>query len=327
MTRWEDYWRNLAHFERLTFLITHLSTPVNQNYPYEAEWYTYPIVPWAAQCGCDPPETLTIKSYTDDTGSPSLSYQYLGFNNERYNVTWRKIMSHAIDYTYVIEELKLGNCIRANSPISPAFGSAYNESSNTLRFNITFSRLLMKSLGFGDMEWNDSQWITIAEGSSPFLTVNFTYNVGNIFREDFFISLKNWFKLIGIKVVKNAISWENYLYLLTKSPKNLGLFVLDYYPTIFEPFRLFNELYNPKSVLNSAQVNDPWLNNQISIALNTTDINHRNMICKKIQGYITQTALFHAPLFHSKIYFIHSAKIYNPAYNSLRLFEAYYMYL
>ena len=79
---------------------------------------------------------ITLKKFSEDTGIPGILYYYIGFNNHKYNQTWRKAMSFAIDYTYILDELLLGNAIRANSPISPIFGAAYNESAPAVYHHI-----------------------------------------------------------------------------------------------------------------------------------------------------------------------------------------------
>ncbi len=58
----------------------------------------------------------------------------------------------------------------------------------------------MVSMGFGNMGWNDSQWITIAEGSTPFHSVGFYFNTGNTIRENLFVALYNRFKLIAVEL-------------------------------------------------------------------------------------------------------------------------------
>ena len=40
-----------------------------------------------------------------ETETPGLIYQYLSFNVNLINLTWRKAMSYAINYTYIIEKM------------------------------------------------------------------------------------------------------------------------------------------------------------------------------------------------------------------------------
>ena len=314
-SRWDGYWRNLAHFEKLACIIP------DEELGVEADWYTG-IVPWAWCCGEEAPDTIKIKSFTNDTGLPGLTYQYLGFNNKLYNATWRKVMCLVLNYSYIMEVLRLGDGIRANSPISASFGPAYNSSAQVTN-NITKARNIMKSMGFGIGFTTDAEWIAVAESSSPFLSIPYTYNTGNRFREDLLIAITYWYKQIGINVVDDGVTWLQYLSYLTDTPEYLGLFTFGLLPMQYDPFYIFNELFNPNSNGNIAQVDDPWLTNQFSLALNTINDSLRNTIYKDIQGYITETGFFYAPLFHPKIWFIHSANLYNVPYNAMERFEAY----
>ena len=72
-------------------------------------------------------------------------------------------MSWAINYTYVIDVMRLGNAYRCVSPVSPGYGAAYNASAVAFApfYNITKAREIMVSMGFGDMGWTDAQWIAV----------------------------------------------------------------------------------------------------------------------------------------------------------------------
>jgi ABC-type transport system substrate-binding protein len=322
-SRWEGYWRNLAHFEKMIFG-TYEYFECSYAKGCEMDWYNSEYFsPWR-ELG-PPDDTIKIINFTDDTGFPSLTYQYLGFNNQVYNATWRKVMCLALNYSYVLENFRTGNGIRANSPISSCFGAAYNLSAQT-SYNITQARNIMQSMGFGLGFVNDSQWRAVAEGVSPFLTVNFTFNNGNTFREDLFFVVQEWYKDIGVKVEENGVTWSQYLSYLNDTPEYLSLY--SHYSTLehFDPYNMLNQLFNPNSDSNIAQVDDPWVNNKLSLALNTSDETTRNNIYKDIQWYLTEIGYFHAPLYHPKTWFTHSTNIYNAPYNALDLFEAYYIY-
>jgi ABC-type transport system substrate-binding protein len=133
--------------------------------------------------------------------------QYLGFNNPRFNKTWRAAMSWAIDYDYMIDELLEGEAVRLKSPVP--LGIQYADwSFDVPVLNLTKARSYMQQMGFGVGFTTDAQWITVAESGTPFRTVNFTYNLGNKFREDMSTLLFNDFKLIGIKCEDAGLEWD-----------------------------------------------------------------------------------------------------------------------
>ncbi|MBY9003069.1 MAG: ABC transporter substrate-binding protein [Candidatus Lokiarchaeota archaeon] len=319
-SRWDGYWRNLPHFEKMIFGTFEYfgCTYFGQ---CEIDWYHF-INLWLDSWL---PDNLKFKSFTDDTGLPKLTYQYLGFNNKVYNATWRKVMCLAFNYSNVLDVIRLGNGIRAKSPISASFGAAYNISVQN-SYNITKARNIMQSMGFGTGFTTDAEWISIAESISPFLSIPYTYNLGNQFREDLFTAVHIWFKLIGIEVQDDGVTFAEYLNYLYDDRDHLGIYSVGFVPDYLDPYNTLDKLFNPNSDLNFAQVDDPWVNSKLLLALNTPDEATRNNIYKDIQWYLTEVGCFHAPLYHPKITVLHSAKIYNTPYNALDLFEAYYMY-
>jgi len=234
-------------------------------------------------------------------------------------------MSYAINYSDIFY-LAYDLAIRANSAISPGFIDAYNSSAKAPNYNLTKARSVMQSMGFGLGFVNDSQWQTVAEGPTPYLTVNYTFNTGNTFREEIFELIEENLKDIGIKIIKNGVTWNEFLSYIYDTPELLSLYAYGYYPEVYDPFYVFRDLFHPNSSENTAQVDDPWLNTKLNLITYTHNDTIRNNIYKEIQGYITEVGYYHAPLYHSKLYFWHASNIYNPIYNVLDLFEVYYMY-
>jgi peptide/nickel transport system substrate-binding protein len=328
LSRWDKYWRKPANFNKIVFAILPDATSQNNaflSYTVDILIDVYPsFIPYYEN-----DSHLTVKHFTDDTGIPGLQYHYLGFNNKKYNATWRKVFSYAINYTYIIEELQGGNVIRANSPISPAFGNSHNISSQGADYNLTKAREVMQSMGFGVGYTTDQEWIDHAQSigeKTPFLTLTYQYNAGGSFREGMFIAVNNWFKLIGLNVAEDACTWGNFLNYLIDDHDHLGLFAIGWSPDDFDPFNMLDPLINPNSSWNSAQVNDTTLNAMMNLALETMNDAARNDIYKDIQGYFSEVGYFHAPLYHPKITYVHGANIYGVPYNAMQRFEAYGIY-
>ncbi|NVM45679.1 MAG: ABC transporter substrate-binding protein, partial [Candidatus Lokiarchaeota archaeon] len=327
LNRWDRYWQAPANFPTVIFVIyTDVTTAHNAFLSYAVDENNMPADQNLALYESDP--KLTVYRFTEETGAPSLSYNYLGFNNQKYNVTWRKAMSYAVNYTYVVDELRLGNANRAVGAISPGFGAPYNASVEAIapQYNITKAREIIVSMGFGSMGWTDAQWIAVANSGSPFLSVPNTYNIGNSFREDMFVALNNWYKLIGVDVVDDGVEFTQFLTYLNDDVDHLGVYAIGWGPDYLDPYNMLDPLFNPVSGSNSAQVNDTWLNTQMEAALAETDDNARNDIYKSIQWYMAARGFFHAPLFHSRVLTVHGSNIYGFPYNamgSLRIFPIY----
>jgi peptide/nickel transport system substrate-binding protein len=280
---------------------------------------------------------FNVYEFTDITGRPSLVYQYLGFNNHKINRTWREVFSYAFNYSYVIDELRLGNAIRAVSPISPGFGASWNSSLvpgpdpniNAVpdEGNVVYARQVVQSMGFGgSLDVNDdAAWIAQAN-SAPFFTADYHYNLGNTFREDLGVAVKHWLNLVGCDTTDNGVTWADFLNYLFDQFDVLGIFAIGWAPDYLDPYNMIDPLFNPVSSSNSAQVNDTHLLDLLGQALNETDTNARNTIYQEIQWYMATSGFFHAPLYHSKVVTVGLSNIYNIPYNAmgtLRIFPRY----
>jgi len=326
--RWDKYWRAPANFTTMKYAVfSDATTAHNAFLGFRVDYLAITRVANFPTYDDDP--KIRLHQFTEDTGIPSLVYQYLGFNNLAFNKTWRKVMSLAINYTYVLDEMLAAGGIsvaeRANSPISPGWGAAYNSSATAATFDVTTARTIMQSMGFGIGFITDEQWINVAT-TTPFLTANFSFNIGNTFREDLFVAINNWYKLVGINVIEIGITWEAYLDLLFDTPEYLGLYAIGWAPDYLEPFNMLDPLFNPASDSNSAGVDDPWLNAQMALALTTTDDTARNDIYKSIQWYMAEVGFFHAYLYHSRVTAVYQSNIYGVPVNAMGSWQAYPIY-
>jgi peptide/nickel transport system substrate-binding protein len=329
LERWEQYWMAPANFPVVIFAIYSDVTPAHNDYlAYQIDFYNIFSDQHIAFYEADP--KLRVHRFTEETGSPNLVYQYLGFNNEKYNRTWRKAMSYAINYSYIIENLRFGLAVRAVSPISPGYGSFFNSSVKGVNYNLTKARETMGSMGFGNMSWTDAQWIAVADSGTPFRTVLYNYNIGNTFRENLGVALTDWFKLIGIELIWDSCTfwdpwgwdhccfWGNY--------DQCGIFAIGWGPDYLDPYNMLEPLFNNISRSNAAQVNDPKLQAMLALVLETNDDAERTRIYKDIQYYISEVGFFHAPLYHSNVVYNHMANIYGVPYNSMGALRIYPMY-
>jgi len=279
---------------------------------------------------------IYVYHFTEETGRASLVYQYMGIDNKEFNATWRKAFAFAMNYSYVINELRLGNAYRSYTAISPGYGDAYNSSlASDPRTvpddgDLTVARQTMVDMGFGSMGWTDAQWIAVAEGATPFNSVVYTYNLGNTFRQDLGVAVTEWLKLIGVATIDDGVEWDTFLdYLYNRVPggwDHLGLYAIGWAPDYLEPFNMLDPLFNPNSGSNSAQVNDTTLNTMMADALVETDPVARNNIYKDIQSYMATRGFNHLPLYHSKVIGLHRADIYGVPYNAMAALRIYPMY-
>ena len=325
-SRWEDYWQGMANIIEMVFsIISDTVTRNNAMLNHEIDYLISPIQSLIPSFEAD--SLITVKHFTDDTGIPGLSYYYLGFNNVLINETMRKAMSFAINYSYIINQMQLDLVVRANSPISPGFGSAYNASVIAADYNLAYARQFLVDAGVVPASMpvtndttgpNSNAWTGINIGS-----FNYSYNTDNSFRTNLYPLLQNWLHQIGVDIIDNGGTWDAFLDKLYVHHEGLGLYWVGWGPDYLDPFNLLDPLFNPATMSNSAQVNDPYLNYCLTLALRTTDQVARDNIYKHLQYYLANVLYPHAFGYHPKITIIHSANLTNVPDNS---FGKHYFY-
>ena len=330
-SRFEHYWRPAAGFQKMVYSI--IQDPVTLNNAMlggQLDLISGIIPSLVPTYEADP--NIFVWHITDDLGITGLSYYYLGFNNHLINETMRKAMSYAINYTYIIDQMQHGLVFRANSPIAPGYGSAYNASVKAATYNLALARQTLidafPGLTAGLTATNDSSdaaWEAKAT-AGVFGSYNYSYNTDNSFRSDLLVPLQNWMKEIGVKVLDNGGTWDAFLDKLYVHHDQLGLYWVGWGPDYLDPFNMLDPLFNPASTSDSAQVNDPYLNSQLELALKTTDQTARDNIYKHIQWYLAEVLRPHAFGYHPKLTAIHGADIYGVNYNAMGKFEAYGVY-
>jgi peptide/nickel transport system substrate-binding protein len=164
----------------------------------------------------------------------SLVTQYMGMNCNLINVTYRKIISHAIDYAYITEEIMEGTADRLESPIPEGILMG-NWSSQEALYNVTKARMMMQAIGYGYngtettnrwLNWDatsdytafdldyDHVWEYAATHGRAARSFSFTYNVGNQMREDMLTLLMRDLPRVGITVVGYGMTWGEFIYRL-----------------------------------------------------------------------------------------------------------------
>ncbi|GAH88446.1 unnamed protein product, partial [marine sediment metagenome] len=155
---------------------------------------------------------LAIKSSPNliflNTSTTSNSIYYLGMNNQQINCTIREAISYAIDYDHILNVLMENNAERAMSPITNGIFYA-NDTFDVPTLNLTRARLVMQSMGFG-VGWNVTPGSPDEIGwqSTTFLTYNYSYNIGNSFKEDIYVLLWDNMAKIGIRVEDAGLTYD-----------------------------------------------------------------------------------------------------------------------
>ena len=193
-----------------------------------------------------------------------LVTQYLGMNNMLLNSTWREAISYAIDYDYILDVLREGNAVRMESPIPEGILYA-NWTFDEPVLDVAQARTVMQSMGFGyttGTPWNvtvDSADELLWEGAT-FFSVNYTYNIGNSFREDMLVLLQDNLGEIGIVVEDAGMTWGEFIYRLYEigslHRNMVQLYWIGWGPDYNDPSNFINPLFTNRSIAsNGAQYN------------------------------------------------------------------------
>jgi ABC-type transport system substrate-binding protein len=333
-TRWDNYWRRPVSFDRYFNVIIEDSTSRNNAMiGYEGDFLQGLIPALVDTYKADP--KITVYEFWKETGIPGTSISYLGFNNKQINVTMRKAMCHAINYTYIVKVIGNDLYVRANSLISPAYGASYNDTHFGPDFNIAKARqtlldagVVTAGAGIVDPATNDT---TGAESTAwkgiSVAAYNYSYNTANPVRSDIGTVMIPWLDEIGISVVLDGLTWPAYLGKLFGTPDDLGIFWIGWGADYLVPFNMIDPLVNPLSWANSAQINDTTLMSMISAAL-AAGPNEAlaNSWYHKIQWYMANVLYCHAYGLHGKGTYVHGADIHGFEYNKMGNYEIYSVY-
>ncbi|MFX0023797.1 MAG: ABC transporter substrate-binding protein, partial [Candidatus Hermodarchaeota archaeon] len=120
LVRWERYWRTGPYFDALVWVYYRDAvTANNAMLALDIDYLGQGIASLKPDFEADPDITVT-----GDGVNPYINgsiYWYIAFNSRVLNRTWRKAISHAFNYTYLIHEIDEDTTVRANSLVPPGF--------------------------------------------------------------------------------------------------------------------------------------------------------------------------------------------------------------
>jgi ABC-type transport system substrate-binding protein len=346
-TRWERYWRTGAYFDGIVYVYyKDAVTANNAMMSGDIDWLGSGLVSLKAQFEADPDITVTGDGIHDYINGSS--YRYIAFNCEIINITWRKAISYAFNYSYLIKEIEQNTVIRAHSLVPPGF-PAHNASVKAANYNIPKARQYMQRMGYGytagvpwevgsqvgDMFtpgndenlWKAAEFIPTTNASGWTLpTGNFTDNAfrfPNFFGLHFFNLLIQRFSedmdLIGIKITPYVTSWDEFVDTVSFHREDLHLYYTGWAPDYFETFNMIDPLVNPDSLSNFAGINEPQITTLLDLTAAETDTLQRYDYYKRLQSLIHDKYYFHMPLNYLKLYHVHAANLKGVLYNSMRI--------
>jgi peptide/nickel transport system substrate-binding protein len=263
-----------------------------------------------------------------EADEPGLVYYYLAYNTRQINKTWRRAMSYALNYTYILEEMLDGRAFRAYGCVSPGYGPAFNPQLNnpdpeigTPVYNLTIARQTLI-----DDPLIDTSGLTASDNpldgawhAANLATWNYSYNTDNWFRSDLYPAMSEWFNDIGVTLIDGGTDWGYYILraygYVPGGYDQLQVYYIGWGPDYLDPFNMIDPLYSNISVSNACQVNDKWVMANLTLALQTTDDAARTAIYHDIQWRLFAELYVHAPVQHPYITSVHAANLYDVEYD------------
>ena len=241
------------------------------------------------------------QSYPDITsniGIPGFTISFLPLSTIHINITIRKAISYAFNYSYVINEIMNGSVSRVRGLI-PQGMKFYNASIPGAEMNVTYARqILLNDPYYGPISNSrgltaistDLAWKNIAE-TNPIDEINFTYIISNPQQIQFYEIFNKSLSNIGVKVIGKGTgggSW--YSALMSKGNDFEAIFVgwaVDY----LDASTYTLQFYSNTSDYNFAGVNDTQIEQWAWAAVAVNDTTEIQDYYNKIQ-YRLQNELF-----------------------------------
>jgi len=230
---------------------------------------------------------------------------FMGFNGYMVWSPFRKAISYAIDYSYLIDEILLGKGYRLKSPIPRGIPMS-NYGFNYPVFDRAYAQSRMQSLGYGVGFTTDAEWLAVADSGGWGFGWNITAQTEGTTRRDFALSISDNLRYLGIDAPVVQISfWE----IITCMQHDVGplrrdmipMYFLGWAPDYIDPENYISPLYSSRSSL--------WVNTydeeleQLMLDGETTfDIVARQAIYNEIQRKLVEELYFFAWIATGKNY-------------------------
>ncbi|MFW9937194.1 MAG: ABC transporter substrate-binding protein [Candidatus Thorarchaeota archaeon] len=209
-------------------------------------------------------------------------FSFIGMNNSFINVTMRKAISYAINYTHIIEKIAQNCSVRSKSCIPDYILYCNTTAFNIPYYNISKARQVLIDEGWpgttgltaNDNITADNEWEMLATNGPPIATYNITYfhwDPGSVQSAN--LVYEN-LKQIGVNISRVGY-YEPY--------PSEAIYILGFFMDFNDPSNYLNGMFSPISPWNYAQTNDTQLTLWMEEALGEINETARKYLYYKIQ--------------------------------------------
>jgi ABC-type transport system substrate-binding protein len=335
--RWERYWRTGAYWDQIIYVYYRDAVTANNALlAGKIDFLGQGISSLKPDFEAHPGITVTGDGVHDYINGSI--YCYIAFKSSYINWTWRKAISYAFNYSYLIHEIEEDNTVRANSLVPPGF-PAHNVSVKGANYDIPKARQYMQSMGYGvgwdigsmngdyfipgtdEAQWTSAQFVP-KQWNLSHNAFYFRYIQGSYFITLLTQRFTEDMDRIGITIYGGS-SWD-WWDPWWETPYDI--FFAGWGPDYFETFSMIEPLVNPESSSNLAEINNPEINALLDLTMAETDTQMRSKYYKKLQYLIIDKYAYHMPLEYDKIYTVHASSLKGFPYNCMRFLYWYPTY-
>jgi ABC-type transport system substrate-binding protein len=344
-TRWERYWRTGAYWDEIVYVYYRDAvTANNAMLTGKIDWLGQGIASLKPDFEAASDITVTGDGINDFING--TIYWYITFKSEWVNRSWRRAISHAFNYSYLIHDIEEDTVVRANSLVPSGF-PAHNASTTGANYNIPLARSIMQSMGHGvgwevgtmngddftpgadEALWQAAQFIPDVGNFTGNLWY-FRHRQGSHFMELLIQRFTEDMDLIGINIIPyNPCGWWDPFICfedLEETYKRVHIYFFGWGPDYFETYNMIEPLVNNESASNFARINDPHIQDLLSQTMAETNTAARYLLYQRLQGYIIDVQYYHMPLMYDKLYHVHASSLKDVPYNCMRNYYWYPTY-
>ncbi|MHA1883554.1 MAG: ABC transporter substrate-binding protein [Promethearchaeota archaeon] len=245
-------------------------------------------------------------------------YWYIGMNNELINITMRKAISYAFNYTYYFDVYNEGADHERIRSVLPKWMLYSNWKDFKVPFyNITIARQMLL-----DTYWNGTlgltanndtspgnPWETIANSSTPLATYKFSYPLTNLVRGNLSLEIARNLQQIGVKVEHDPLSWPGWWSKMFSG--ELELYNAGWNAIFNDPAEVLNPLFSAKAdgLHNFYHFNDTLVQQWMDAANEESNSTARGQLYYQIQERLIEQLYPVVWLSAGTTYFAHASTV------------------
>lgn len=240
-------------------------------------------------------------------------------NNNKINKTWRHAISYAINYSFIIHELREGRAYRSNSPLAPIF-PMHDQNIKAATWNLAKARQILVDAGITSLTVNNDTTGPVADAwkAADLQTWEFLIQCGRSFDIEMYLLLHDNLDLIGIEVEE-----FNYCFTPPIDKDSLELYFTGWSPDYLSPYNILFPVFSNRSISNYVQYHNHTVEMWFEAILSETNTTKRAELYSKILHQLVEVDMPVAFGYHPYLSCFHNKNLEGVPYNAMGKFYAY----